>query len=557
MLILHGYGKIIVARPQIAGRNAGGNMKYRLYSWQERCLKSWKKHKNHGIVHVVTGGGKTYLALAAAEQMMQQAGMARLRVKIVVPNASLLMQWAKAIRDYFDEMISRQDIGFCYGGRRDTPDRLFMIYVVNSARYSVARHIVKDFEDGFTVLLIADECHRYTGGENRKIFDFLPAAQAHPGQYASLGLSATPGLERPETAAVLIPALGGEIFQYGLKEAEEEKTLCPYVAFHIVLAFNAAERFEYEALSDQLARVYNTLTSRYPALRGGRSNFFFEVCQLAGGNGDCAGLARQYLKLSFKRKHLTSDAASRVRCVVKLIGLLDRTAKIIVFGERIEQANHLFDQLNLLYPNQTARYHSAMDAGARKLALERFRDGEVRILITCRALDEGFDVPSANVGIVMSSASANRQRIQRLGRILRRYEGKEIASLYYLYVKESSEEASYFPAEEQAALACELFYSQEEDAFYHPYYEAQRRRAMRKFRKKNPDSSLLSEAENCFDRGIVRPDWLLGEEFCRNKIDGAAAVSERNYWICMKQIAKGKNLNLKGGFAPARECKEK
>lgn len=171
-------------------------MKYRLYSWQERCLKSWKKHKNHGIVHVVTGGGKTYLALAAAEQMMQQAGMARLRVKIVVPNASLLTQWAKAIRDYFDEMISRQDIGFCYGGRRDTPDRLFMIYVVNSARYSVARHIVKDFEDGFTVLLIADECHRYTGGENRKIFDFLPAAQAHPGQYASLGL-----IRHPRTGA--------------------------------------------------------------------------------------------------------------------------------------------------------------------------------------------------------------------------------------------------------------------------------------------------------------------------------------------------------------------
>ena len=86
-----------------------------------------------------------------------------------------------------------------------------------------------------------------------------------------------------------------------------------------------------------------------------------------------------------------------------------------------------------------------MAPDARKLSLARFRDGEVRILVTCRALVEGYDVPSANVGIVMSSASVNRQRTQRLVRILRRAEGKEIASLYYLYVRESSEEASYLP----------------------------------------------------------------------------------------------------------------
>lgn len=514
-------------------------MKYRLYPWQEQCLKQWEKKQYHGIVNVVTGGGKTYLALAAAKLLADQIGTSRLRIKIVVPTSSLLTQWAASILKFFDGFISRRDIGLYYSGRRDMPNRLFMIYVINSARYSVARHVVKDFEDGYTVLFIADECHRYTGVENQKIFDFLPAAASCPRQYASLGLSATPGLNRPETAAVLVPALGAEIFRYGLKEAEAEETLCPYAAFHIALSFTPEERMEYEELSDTLSRTLHALLLRCPDLRGlGNSHFFSTLCQIVNNNGKYAKLARQFLKTSYKRKNLTSDAKSRIRCVLKLVSLLDKSSKIIIFGERIEQADLLYGKLDRLYPNQVARYHSAMDSQARKLALERFHHREVRILISCRSLDEGFDVPSANVGIVMSSASANRQRIQRLGRILRRYEGKEIASLYYLYIGESKEEASYIPVESQTAAVCELSYSWEKDTFSHPFYEKRAWAALRKFRRKNSDETLLAEAGNCFYCGLVRPDWLMGKDYCTKRIDGANTIAERNYWICMKQIAK-------------------
>lgn len=514
-------------------------MKYRLYPWQEQCLKQWKKKHYHGIVNVVTGGGKTYLALAASKLLAEQIGMSHLRIKIVVPTSSLLTQWASSILNFFDGSISRRDIGLYYSGRRDTPDRPFMIYVINSARYSIARHIIKDFEDGYTVFLIADECHRYTGTENQKIFEFLPTAVSCPDQYASLGLSATPGLSRPEIASVLIPALGAEIFRYGLKEAEVEKTLCPYAAFHIALSFTLEEKMEYDDLSDSLARTLHVLLSHCPDLRGlNGSRFFSTLCQIVNNNGKYADLARQFLKASYHRKNLTSDAASRIPCALKLVSLLDISSKIIIFGERIEQANMLYEKLDRLYPNQVARYHSAMEPHARKLSLERFHDGEVRILISCRSLDEGFDVPSANVGIVMSSTSVNRQRIQRLGRILRRYEGKEVASLYYLYIEESTEEASYFPIESQTASVCELSYYWENNTLSHPFYEKRAHTAIRNFRRKNSDTILLEEARNCFTRGIIRPDWLMGVAYCKKKIEEANTIAERNYWICMKQIAK-------------------
>lgn len=512
-------------------------MKYRLYPWQEQCLKQWQKKQYHGIVNVVTGAGKTYLALAAVKLLAEQIGKSRLRIKIIVPTSSLLTQWAASILNFFDGALSRKDIGLYYSGRRDSPNRLFMIYVINSARYSVARHVIKDFEDGYTVFFIADECHRYTGTENQKIFEFLPAAASCPAQYASLGLSATPGLNRPENAAVLIPALGTEIFRYGLKEAEAEETLCPYAAFHITLSFTPEEKMEYEELSDTLAKTWHALLFRCPSLRGlGGSHFFSALCQIVNDNGKYSNLARQFLKASYQRKNLTSDAMSRIQCVLMLVSLLDKSSKIIIFGERIEQANALYDKLDRRYPNQVARYHSAVEPHARKLALERFHDGEVRILISCRSLDEGFDVPSANVGIVMSSASVNRQRIQRLGRILRRYEGKEIASLYYLYIKESTEEASYIPVEFQTAAVCELSYSWENNIFSHPLYEKQAKIAIRKFRRKNPDEILMAEAESCFYRGLVRPDWLMGKTYCEKRIDAANTIAERNYWICMKGI---------------------
>ncbi|MFR6349234.1 MAG: DEAD/DEAH box helicase [Enterocloster aldenensis] len=513
-------------------------MRYQLYPWQEECLKKWQKKQYHGIVNVVTGAGKTYLALAAAMRLEKQFSLSRLRIKIVVPSATLLEQWASAIRFFSGGRVSRRDIGLYYSGRRDTPDRPFMIYVINSARYSLARHILRDLEDGLTVFLIADECHRYTGSENRKIFDFLPFANACPGQYASLGLSATPGLNRPENASVLIPALGPEIFRYGFKEAWEEETLCPYAAFHIALSFTPQEKMEYEELSSRMSKSFRTLLFHYPSLKGLSGSVFFQTLfQIAGENGKYAFLARLYLNASHKRKNLTSDAAARIQCVLKLIGLLDKSTKIIVFGERIEQADLLYEKLEILYPNQAARCHSAMDSGARKLALERFRDSEVRILISCRALDEGFNVPSANVGIVMSSASANRQRTQRLGRILRRDDGKEIASLYYLYIAESSEEISYLPAQSRTDAVCSLSYHLDNDTISHPAYEKLAGAAMERFRRDKPDAGLLKEAGFCFRRGIVRPDWQMGKAYCTEKIKAAKTVSERNYWICMKQIA--------------------
>jgi superfamily II DNA or RNA helicase len=209
----------------------------KLFDWQRECLDRWTANGGRGIVNVVTGAGKTMLAVAAIASLNNDSG---LRVKIVVPKGFLAVQWARVLRDELG--AARADIGYRSGTRKDAPRR-FMIYVINSARYSLARSIKTELDAGCAVMLIADECHHYGTAENSKIFDFIKFIDGSA-RYYSLGLSATP--YTPQYKAVLVPALGGEIYRYGFAQAIAAEIINRFAVFQIALHFNKAERYEYD-----------------------------------------------------------------------------------------------------------------------------------------------------------------------------------------------------------------------------------------------------------------------------------------------------------------------
>jgi superfamily II DNA or RNA helicase len=78
-------------------------------------------------------------------------------------------------------------------------------------------------------------------------------------------------------------------------------------------------------------------------------------------------------------------------------------------------------------------------AAERKQMLQAFREGELRVLVTSKVLNEGVDVPAASIGVVMSGSGAVREHVQRLGRILRRLPGKR-AILYELIAQNTNEQ---------------------------------------------------------------------------------------------------------------------
>lgn len=423
---------ILTAKKACYDRHRGGiivNSDDR-YRWQEECLDKWEENGYRGIVQAVTGAGKTMFAIKAVKKLWRLYGD-ELWVAVVVPTRALMAQWNRALRlDYFEENSSG--------------NLHCRVYVINSARYQLTRRILARLKDGGQVFLIADECHHYTSEENRKIFEFIPYVETVSGHYCSLGLSAT--LEDKDSAEMLEPALGRLIFKYPYKRALQEGVIAEFTLFQIALHFQTDEYREYQELSERMKIIRRQLFVRYPLFKKGGVSFFAVLQSLAKEENTVTGrLAGSYLHLSWQRKRLVCMAGNRLFCTCELLRDLDLRKRVLIFSESIEQAETLYGMLKDEYGGKVGRYHSKAGKQANENALERFRNGEIFILIACRALDEGLDVPDAGIGIILSGTGMERQRMQRLGRILRKSITKEMACLYYLFVKESAEEKSYFP----------------------------------------------------------------------------------------------------------------
>lgn len=515
-------------------------MKKELYPWQEKCLEQWFSNHGQGIVQAATGAGKTLLALTAANRLKKEKEC-ELRVKIVVPTSSLLRQWSRALEEFLinsecaDKLELQQLIGLRGGGFNMTSDHPYMIYVINSARYELARQILSDLQNGSTVLLIADECHRYESEQNRLIFEFLPHIGDNADRFFSLGLTAS--MPTGQAKNYLESVLGKNIYIFDISQASKLQTICPYDIFHVELPFQPEEYTEYQEMTDRMTILHRKLLKRCPWLRDmSQKELFEELRILAGGKDrEAAESASLYMKLSYKRKCLVCTASSRVACACDLIERLPTSEKILIFGERINQAEELYHRLRKRYHGMVGRYHSQMGPQANQNVMNRFRDGDIRILITCKALDEGLDIPDVTVGIVLSGTSVQRQRVQRLGRIIRKKEGKEKASLYYLHIPESTEDRVFLPDSAKFRVL-ELKYIPDKRDFINEYYENTASKLLNNMERKGADTGKKAEAIRCLQLGIIRSDWLDDTHKLDLKIRDAINARDKNYWICMKKM---------------------
>jgi len=510
-----------------------------LFDWQRECLDLWSRSDNRGIVSAVTGGGKTVLALHGAkllEETLRRQGR-KLKVRIIVPKTFLVFQWKAAILEETD--VRRSEIGCYWGSHKDDPALRYMIYVMNSARFSLSRHILADIQRGYHVLLIVDECHHCAGEINAKIFDFVPRLGENASRYHALALSAT--ADRIACDPRFAAALGNVIYRYGLPQALREGVVSEFMLFHVGVSFLLEERDEYEDFSIKLAKSITAVRTHCPALhRLSGAAFFAKLERLMAEGGAAGSAAAQVLLLSYRRKELVHMAENWVSCACRLAVLLPAHSKILLFGERIECAVRIYDRLCALLPGQAAMYHSGMSKESAKSALLRYQNAEVRILVGCRALDEGLNVPETDVGIVVSSSRAELQRVQRLGRILRRKHSPLPAKLYYLYLEDAGEEMAYLDGDNEACPVIPLTYDGEADGFLCTAYEPLAKRVLAHIRDKKitpgAQAELLKNMERCLPRG----DFCLTEELCLRMREGAESQPERNYWTATLLLVRAR-----------------
>ena len=505
-----------------------------LHTWQTRCLERWSENGFRGIAGVATGAGKTILALAAVCRLSERFPDMALKVKIIVPKIFLANQWRDDIMSALG--VRRGDIGLYHGTFKEKPGKPFMVYVLNTARWCAARHILQDVRAGNSVFLICDECHHFGSPGNARVFDFLP--HIPPERYFALGLSATPRGERFDE--VLVPSVGKEIYWYALEDASRDRVTSDYTVFSVAVHFSPDEEKKYLAYTDKIKKLKKNIKRIYPSLFDLNGQLIIQKLGIAMKRPDDIGeMARFLWTLYLRRKKTVHTARSRPACGAALTRLLMPDRRIILFTERIETAEELFGSLQKNYPGRICKYHSEMSPQAKQRSLEAYRQGEKTAIVCCRALDEGLNVPETDAGIIVSMSGSPRQRVQRIGRVVRRGGGDGPKQIYYLYIPWTVESSIVFP-EGAVTTARDLYYDTALNHFAHPGYDELAARALAKLSASGASAPRIENAERQFVKGSVRTDFLLSEKTCVDRIAGARP-DERDYWIAMLLVIREKH----------------
>jgi superfamily II DNA or RNA helicase len=419
-----------------------------LKAWQEECRDAWFRSGRKGTIKVVTGAGKTILALAIIQQL-QNEQLRDLRVAVVVPTIVLMNQW-------HDQLLATSNlppwaIGRLGGGYKDAfnDSRRILLAVLDSAQRELPQ-MVKGLDLGKRLLLIADECHR----AGAPVMSRVLATE----RIASLGLSATPereddedtGAEQGYDNSLLGRELGPLIYELTLAQALEMGIVPPYTIKHYGLELTESERAEYEQLSRSISDCRNELQNYAgPRAQSGASFFSWVQKTVRHQAGDLATLAGRFLQETSRRRALLYGAEARYKALERILKEQFETnadSMALLFHESIESVNDLYLRLYLAgFP--VVLEHSQLPQELRNLSLELFRKGIAKVMVSAKSLIEGFNVPAVDTGIVVASTTSVRQRIQSLGRVLRRFRtasGEEKSPLVHIfYVRDTVDELIY------------------------------------------------------------------------------------------------------------------
>ena len=264
-------------------------------------------------------------------------------------------------------------------------------------------------------LLVLDEVH-HLGGEGYRDIGRLFAAPAR------LGLTAT--FERPDGEHEAIEELVGPVV-YRLSADDLAGThLADYDIKRRSVPLTDEERERYE---DAQGTFTDYVQSANIQFRSGSD--YQELVKRSGTDPR----AREALLAKQRARTIVQESENKVR---ELAGILDRHRgdRIIVFTASTDLVYRLSERY--LLPAIT---HET-GAKERRRVLDRFRRGDYSRIVTANVLDEGVDVPDANVAVVFAGSGSEREFTQRLGRILRPKEDGGRALLYELVSEDTAEE---------------------------------------------------------------------------------------------------------------------
>lgn len=395
--------------------------------YQSDAIENWSKAGYRGIFDMATGTGKTLTALEAI-RTISEAKENKLAVIVVVPYQHLVEQWVEDITAFNIKPI----IGYSASAQKDWLRRLesairnqgigvkgaeFFLFICTNATFTTPKVQQALAKLKSETLIVVDEAHNAGAPNFRKVL--LDRYEYR------LALSATIDRHNDEDGTTkLFDYFGNKCIEYTLDEAIEKNVLTQYYYYPIKTYLNATELDAYIELSREIAKcmVYNNKGKLVPSEKGKR--IALKRARVVAGATDKLAKLKEVIEPFKGDKHLlVYCGATNIR--QDAYDYSDTEPRDIKQIEEV--SNILGNELGM----KTARFTSQEDMPTRKKLQEEFAEGKtLQALVAIKCLDEGVNIPAIKKAFILASTTNPKEYIQRRGRVLRKYDGKNFAEIY-------------------------------------------------------------------------------------------------------------------------------
>ena len=390
--------------------------------YQQEALDAWSGNKGRGILEMATGTGKTITALTIMTNLYKKAVNKGLKICYVIlcPQKFLVEQWSKEVEIFNGKPIIcdsdnnkwqknlKQEIEYF---NYDVTDCFIVITTTITFAGKKFQELLKKFNKK-NLVLIVDECHNI-GSETYKE---LLKEQIMLDILYRMGLSATPERHNDENGNQAINDYLGEIvYKFNMETAIEQEFLTPY-KYHVhFVRMNENEEKEYLELTAKINKMMP----------------FKDVSKSKKNENSSLEL------LLFKRSRILHNLEDKQ---VKLIELLKKQEKIentLIYcgagkanGEEERSIDITLQKIKKNFDIKVKKFTSKENQNQRKRIINEFNHGFLNAIVAIKCLDEGVNIPSIEYAYILASSTNPREYIQRRGRVLRLYEGKERAYIH-------------------------------------------------------------------------------------------------------------------------------
>lgn len=392
---------------------------FKIRPYQESAIQNWKENGYCGIYDMATGTGKTLTALASIEQLFSD-NHKRLGVVIVCPYQHLVEQWVEDIVRFGIKPI----VGYSSSSQKSWKKNLaqavrsfnlrvsdFFCFITTNASF-----VTKTVQDQIGILsedvvFVVDEAHNMGATNYRR---YLPDNIKY-----RLGLSATIDRHNDESGTTaLAEYFGKKCIAYSLKDAIDSQMLTRYYYYPVLTYLDQDELSDYLSITGQLAKAIHKKNGKVVLTERAKQLLIKRSRVVAGARGKLPELQRQ-IAPHIDDKHIL------VYCGATTV----RDEDDADFSKR--QIDLVADLLGNTLNMRVGRFTSQESAQERAQIREAFAEGNaLQVLVAIKCLDEGVNIPSIKTAFILASSTNPKEYIQRRGRVLRKFPGKEFAVIY-------------------------------------------------------------------------------------------------------------------------------